>query len=252
MGWMVIATMPACFGQGPRLRDPNCLGWFVYVGDHKLNTNWAIHTEYQGRRVGGLRMPQQNLARLGLVRTLSDRVEVSAGYTYFQSFRYGKYPEVAGKPEPENRIYEDITLKDQLGRLGLEQRIRLEQRWLGSRDKTGQEAVQKWEFQNRIRFQLSVTLPLTGSTIDDQEFYLNGFDELFIGFGPNVKDNVFNQNRLSGGIGYQFSGNTKLELNYLYQIRQHAQPDPFTNRSVVELNHGVRLQFVYNLDFIEN
>lgn len=240
-----------CLGQTPRLTDANALGWLMYTGDHPISAQWAVHTEYQWRRVGAqLSTPQQNLARLGLVWTLTDRIKVSGGYTYFQSHRYGTYPEVVGHPEPENRIYEDITLADQLGRFKLEQRVRLEQRWLGTRDKTGAGSVQAWEYQNRIRYQLTVELPLQGSTVDDGEWYLNAFDELFIGFGHNVADNVFNQNRLSGGLGYQLTDKARLEVNYLYQIRQHAEPDPVARRSVVELNQGFRLNVVYNLNFL--
>ena len=246
---LVGAAASASFGQSPRLNDAHSLAWFVYVGDHKIAQKWALHTEYQWRRVDWLRDPQQQLARLGLVRTLSERVKVSGGYTYFQSHRYGRYAEVPGRAEPENRIYEDISLKDNLGRLGLSQRIRLEQRWLGKRDATGNGPVEKWTYQNRIRYQLELEFPLQGASIDDKEFYLTGFDELFIGFGQNVGQNVFNQNRLAAGPGYQFTKNAKLELVYLYQIRSHASVDAASGQPVVELNNGFRLNAVYNLDF---
>ncbi|GAB3955196.1 hypothetical protein GCM10028805_42030 [Spirosoma harenae] len=235
------------YGQQNRLNDRNSLAWFVYTGDHPIASKWALHTEYQWRRANWIHEPQQHLARLGLVRTLTDRVKLSGGYTYFQSHRYGNYPEVVKRPEPEHRIYEDITLTDQLGSLGLEHRLRLEQRWLGTRDETGEEPVQEWMYQNRIRYQLTLEIPLQGPKIDDGEWYLNAFDEVFIGFGRNVNNNVFNQNRLSGGLGYQFTNDAKLELNYLYQIRQHADPDPVSSQPVVELNHGFRLNIVYNL-----
>ncbi len=236
-------------GQAPRLNDFHALGWLVYVGDHQVAKKWAVHTEYQLRRVDWLRDPQQQLARLGLVHTLSERVKVSGGYTSFQSYRYGAYAEVPGRAEPENRLYEDLTLQDQLGRLGLKHRVRLEQRWLGSRAPSGEGPVQQWEYQNRVRYQLAATYPLQGPTIDDNEWYLAGFDEIFIGFGQNVGLNVFNQNRLSGGVGLQLSSNAKAELNYLYQIRSHATPDPASGQPVVELNHGVTLNLTYNLDF---
>ena len=237
----------AVFGQAPRLLDPNTLGWFVYSGDHQLTPRWAVHTEYQWRRINWA--PQQQLARLGLVRTVSERVTVSGGYTYFQTHRYGRYPTVANRPEPENRLYEDIALDDQLGRLALNHRLRLEQRWLGSRANEGRGEVDAWEYQNRIRYQLAAEWPLQGSTVEDGEWYLNAFDELFIGFGRNVGDNVFNQNRLSGGLGYQFTENAKIELNYLYQISQHATPEPVSGQPVFEINQGFRLNVLYNLDF---
>jgi len=248
LGPLLLAALPS-LGQSPRLNDFHSLAWFVYVGDHQVAQKWAIHTEYQMRRVDWLRDPQQQLARLGLVRTLGERVKVSGGYTYFQSHRYGPYAEVAGRATPENRLYEDLTLQDQLGRLGLKQRVRLEQRWLGERAASGQGPVQRWEYQNRIRYQLAATFPLRGPTIDDNELYLTGFDELFIGFGQNVGLNVFNQNRLSGGLGFQFTSQAKAELNYLYQVRSHADPDQASGQPVVELNQGVTLNLTYNLDF---
>lgn len=245
----MAAAAPASHGQLARLNDFHSLAWLTYVGDHKVAEKWAIHTEYQLRRVDWLRDPQQQLARLGAVRTLSARVKVSGGYTYFQSHRYGQYAEVPGRATPEHRLYEDVSLSDKLGRVGLGHRIRLEQRWLGDRDLSGNGPVQRWEYQNRIRYQLEAELPLQGATIDDKEFYLTAFDEVFLGFGQNVGQNVFNQNRLSGGLGYQFTDAVKLELSYLYQIRSHAEPDAATGQSVVELNNGLRLNVVYNLNF---
>ena len=238
---LLAAAAPASYGQSARLNDFHSLAWLTYVGDHKVAEKWAIHTEYQWRRVDWLRDPQQQLARLGAVRTLSARVKVSGGYTYFQSHRYGQYAEVPGRATPEHRAYEDVSLADQLGRVGLSQRIRLEQRWLGSRDPSGEGPVARWAYQNRIRYQLQAELPLQGASIDDKEFYLTAFDELFIGFGQNVGQN--------GGLGYQFTGDAKLELSYLYQIRSHAGPDAATGQPVVELNNGLRLNVVYNLDF---
>jgi len=247
--FLLLLLPVAALGQAPRLRDFHSLAWLVYTGEHQIAQRWALHTEVQLRRLDLVRDPQQELYRLGLVRTLSGRVKVSGGYTFFQSHRYGPYAETPGRVEPEHRAYEDVTLSDQLGRLGLAQRIRLEQRWLGARGGSGEGPVQKWEYQNRIRYQLAVEFPLQGASIDDKEFYLTGFDEVFIGFGQNVGLNVFNQNRLAGGLGYQWAKNAKAELNYLYQVRAHATPDPATNQPVVELNNGFRLNLSYSLDF---
>jgi hypothetical protein len=245
---LALAALPSR-AQSPRLNDFHSLAWFVYTGDHKIADKWALHTEYQWRRVDLVRDPQQQLARVGLVRTLTSRVKVAGGYTYFQSHRYGDYAEVAGRAEPENRLYEDVSLSDKLGRLGLSQRIRLEQRWLGSRDQTGNGPVERWRYQNRIRYQLEVQFPLQGPAIDDKEFYLTAFDEVFLGFGQNVGLNVFNQNRLSGGVGYQLSKAASLELNYLYQVRSHSKADAASGQPVVELNNGFRLNVSYDLDF---
>lgn len=240
-------------GQDARLRESNRLGWFVYNGDHQLSKRWELHTEYQWRRVNFLRHWQQSLARLGAAYQLSDQVKLAGGYTFFTTYPYGRYPVAdLGIPYPEHRIYQDFQLEDSLGRLAFSHRFRLEQRWLANLNPDSPREIESWDFQNRIRYQLQATLPLRGQTLDDGEPYLVFFDELFIGFGKNVGQNVFNQNRISGGIGYQFNKAFKLELAYLNQILQHPDVDDASGKPVFELNHGFRLNLVYDLDFTKN
>ncbi|GAB3490551.1 hypothetical protein GCM10027341_02400 [Spirosoma knui] len=237
-------------GQQSRLNDYNQISWFVYNGDHKVSQKWAIHTEYQWRRVNWGKSWQQSLARLSAVYAVNDRIAVSSGYTYFVTYPYGDYPTAdTGVPFPEHRLHEDIELSDAVGIVALKHRLRLEQRWIGEAAEDGSHRITGWEYQNRIRYQLAATLPLQGRTLDDREFYLSFFDELFISFGPNVGYNTFNQNRIYGAVGYQFQKNFKLELGYLYQITQHAEADPITNSRVFEMNNGFRLNVMYDLDF---
>lgn len=244
------------YGQGARVLDHNAIGWYVYNGDHTLSKKWGLHTEYQWRRVELIRSWQQSLARLGVSYKQSDRVKLSAGSTYLVTFPYGDYPQAnQGKPYPEQRIYEDITLTDTYQRLRLEHRFRLEQRWLaglaaaepGATTSTGR--VADWKFQNRIRYQISGKLSLTGARIGDRSFYLNFFDELFMGFGRNVDQNIFNQNRLSAGVGYQFHKGLQLELNALNQVVQHSKVAAVTGRPIFEINNGFRLNLNHTLDF---
>lgn len=244
-----LLSLPT-FGQQERIKDSNQIGWFVYNGDHKLSKNLTLHTEYQWRRVNWITDWQQSLARLGAAYKLSEKIKVGGGYTFFITYPYGKYPVAdTGVPTPEHRLYEDIQLNDALGIVKLSHRFRLEQRWLANPDENGSHTIVSWDYQNRIRYQLSAMLPLQGQTIDDHELYLSFFDELFIGFGKNVGYNIFNQNRIYGAVGYQFSENFKVELGYLNQISQHPEADPITNNRVFEYNNGFRLNVAYDLDF---
>lgn len=238
------------FGQNSRITDRNSVGWYTYNGDHKLAERWELHTEYQWRRIDFVQTWQQSLARLGLVYKLTDRVKVSGGYTNFVTYPYGNYPSAdRGIPTPEHRIYEDIEVDDTFGRLELSHRLRLEQRWLGQPSDENARRMSDWEYQHRIRYQLSATFPLSGPTIDDGEFYLNAFDELFISFGRNVGLNVFNQNRISGGLGYQIRDNVRLELNYFNRVVQHAEPEPISQKPIFDSDNGFRFNVSYDLDF---
>lgn len=195
---------------------------------------------------------QQHLLRAGLRRTLSERLTLAGGYAFVRTSRYGDYPSIVGRPRPEHRLYQDLTLSDALGRLRLTHRWRLEQRWLGQRADGGQGAVADWQYLNRARYQLAARWPLGPSAPDAPGWYLTGSEEIFIGFGRNVGQNVFNQNRIAAGLGHQFGPALGLELNYLNQISQHDVPDPTSGRAVFELNHGVRLNVLLSLDFTAN
>lgn len=255
--WLCRTTFVVCwlltfssYAQNERVSDYNTVGWYIYNGDHKLSERWQLHTEYQWRRVDLIRTWQQSLARLGLIYTLSDRVQLSSGYTNFVTYPYGRYPASdQGVPIPENRIYQDIELTDTIGRLQLAHRVRLEQRWLAQLSAVNPRKVASWEYQNRIRYQLSLTYPLLGLTVDAGEFYLNAFEELFISFGRNVGENIYNQNRLSGGLGYQLNDHFQLELNYFNRILQHADLEPRTQRRIFDYDNGFRLNVNYSLDF---
>jgi hypothetical protein len=237
-------------GQGNRVSEYNSVGWYTYTGDHKLAKRWELHTEYQWRRIDFIRAWQQSLARVGLIYSLNDRVKVSGGYTNFVTYPYGRYPASdQGVPVPENRIYQDIELTDQHGRLAVSHRFRLEQRWLAQLSETNPRKVASWEYQNRVRYQVSLTYPLSGPTINTGEFYLNAFDELFISFGRNVGNNVYNQNRISAGLGYQIRDNLKVELNYFNRILQHAEPEPLTQKPIFDYDNGFRLNVNYDIDF---
>lgn len=248
-----LLAAPAWGQATGRVLDHNAIGWFTYNGDHPISPDWAVHTEAQWRRTRLGLSRQQLLLRLGVVYRLSEQVQVSGGYTNFTTYPYGDYPTAdLGQATPEHRAYEDITLGAAYGRLQLTHRFRLEQRWLGQLVETNPKQVESWEYQHRARYQVGGELPLQGPSIDDGELYVNFFDELFIGFGSNVGRNVFNQNRLSGGLGYQLRNNWKLELNYLNQWTQHAEPTPNTQQSVFEHNNGFLLNVIYNLDFTKS
>jgi hypothetical protein len=240
------------FGQTKRIADKNQLGWYVYEGDHPVSEKWTIHTEYQWRRVKYVKNWQQSLARIGVAYQVLPQVKLGAGYTSFITFSYGDYPAAdTGEPYPERRFHQDIQISDSVGRVVWQHRFRLEQRWIGQLTENTGTKVQSWEYQNRVRYQIALLVPLQGPTLDNEEWYFNFFDELFMGFGKNVGRNIFNQNRISGGVGYQFTNDFQVELNYLYQITQHAAPEPLSGNDVFEYNQGFRLGVVYNFNFLK-
>ncbi|OIN60495.1 hypothetical protein BLX24_04015 [Arsenicibacter rosenii] len=197
-----------------------------------------------------IRSWQQSLARAGIQYSLTDHIKTSAGYTLLLGFPYGRFPESeAGVPNPEHRMYQDIDLEQTTGRLQLTHRFRLEQRWMSTWPDTGGDQSPGWQYQNRARYRIRGALPLGQPTMDEANWYLTAYDELFIGFGPNVQLDIFDQNRIFLGLGYRFSPSFRLEAGFLNQVVQHAEADPATRLPVMERNNGFTLSVYGDLDF---
>ncbi|UOR05449.1 DUF2490 domain-containing protein [Hymenobacter aerilatus] len=236
---MLLSGLTTSFGQVPttptRLNDPNFNAWLMFFSDARLSQRWGVHTEAQWRRYQGVRRPQQDFVRAAANYYVNDALMLSAGYAYALTHRYGEHP--AASRFPEHRLYQQVLLRDNLGRVQLQHRYRQEQRWVRF---AGDDA---YSYLNRSRYQLRLAVPLTGTIIQAQTPYLAAYNEVFVGFGRNVTGNVFDQNRTYFAFGYQLSAATAVETGYLYQVLQQR------NGQVFEHNHTLQLGLIYNPDW---
>lgn len=198
------------------LHDSNGNLWLNYVGDHPLfGSPLGVHLEVQNRRAEMGDEWQQLLIRPGLNYQISPSLSVSAGWAYVKTYRYGDYP--AAHDFPEHRAWEQAVYTHTGLGLDWTHRLRLEQRWIGEMKETdGDWDVANWRYENRIRYMLRTTIPLTKS----KRTYLALWDEVFINFGENVKGNVFDQNRAFIGIGQKLTDTTRLEIGFMEQTLQ--------------------------------
>lgn len=229
-----------------RLKTNNTIVWLNQFHTININKHWAVQAEYQWRRTNGLKDWQQSLLRGGIQYKFNNGVSVLAGYGWIETFPYGDYPPTAPQPFPEHRIYQQIVWNDNIGRLMLNHRGRLEQRFLGVLDPTAKEdrSITRWNYQNRIRYQIKATLPLNNATLIDKTLYAAAFDEILIGFGKNVNANIFDQNRIALMIGYKLNKVLTFELAAFNQTVQ--QPTPINGKPVYQYNSGAMFNAYFN------
>ena len=225
---MAVTTLPAS-GQARHVSDTDANGWYVYNGDHRLTNQWGAHTEFQWRRHNIITDPQQILFRVGANYYAGDHAMVTLGYGHIESYSGGSY-------SPEQRMYEQVQLRESVGRVGLTHRYRLEQRW------SELPGASSYLYLNRARYMVRGTVPLRGPKLKVKEPYFAASEEIFIGFGNNVP-NIFDQNRAYAGLGYSLSREASVEAGYLYQIAQQR------NGTVFQHNHTLQIGFTYNFDF---
>jgi hypothetical protein len=89
---------------------------------------------------------------------------------------------------------------------------------------------------------------LKGKEITDKTAYIAIYDEVFIGFGKNVNENIFDQNRVGIVLGYRFSSSIRIEAGYLNQTLQLGRE--VNNRNVFQHNNGLIINANFNIDLI--
>jgi hypothetical protein len=249
----ILLFSSAATAQNTRIKDPNQVGWWAGFATFKLNSKWGIHTEYQWRREDYVQTWQQALHRVGVNYQWSPKVQFRLGYAWIETFNYGDYPiNGMGKDFTEHRIFQMATLTDKPGRLDVSHRFMLEQRWIGRYTAPELTREDEYFFVNRLRYMFRMQCPFKGKTLDDKEFYAAAYDEIFIGFGKNVNENVFDQNRIGLLIGYRFNKTIRMEGGYFNQIlqlpREIILPGSANGRNVFQSNTGFIVNVFLNLD----
>jgi hypothetical protein len=216
-----------------RITDENQILWAPVIISTKINEKVALYTEYQWRRNNLGETWQQSLLRLGLTYNANKTTAFQAGYGWILTYPYGDYPLAPNGTFTEHRIYQQALFKVPLNAVGttLISRIRLEQRWLAvlNTDK----ALNHWNYLNRARIMQRLNFPFK---VSGKDCYASLMDEVFIGFGRNVGQNVFDQNRLYGLLGWNVNEKVQLELGVFNQILQQGKL--VTAKPVFQYNSG--------------
>lgn len=234
---VLITFSRRCFSQEQRLADNNNINWLVYTGTFKIKPKLAIHTEYQWRRLNGLKDWQQGLFRYGINYTIHKVISLNAGYVFAQTFLYGDYPNV--NASPEHRLFEQVVLKQAIDKIDLSHRFTLEQRFVGKVTLTNNKKNIDWNYQNRIRYRLRTEIPIDRKQQLENKWRIILQDELFIGWGKNIGANIFDQNRIAVLLAYKLNKNIKLEAGYINQVLQQAKR--INDKTVLQYNNGFML-----------
>lgn len=185
--------------------------WVVLNGNTKLNERFSVFHDFQFRRDDFGMSWQQLLLRAGLTYKFNNVVTTTVGYAFVQTHPYGDFP--VASTFPEHRIFEQLQLKQEIGKSSLIHRYRLEQRMIGN-SATGE--FQPFRFENEIRYLGRFIQPVIGD--ENRKLSAVLYDEIFVNFGKNVGRNVFDQNRIFAGFNYAFSKKVAIEIGYLNQM----------------------------------
>ncbi len=199
---LTLTFFPTFFATAQEVGDDRLGSWHMYFGTNRISENWSIHTEGQLRYFEQATNFNQLLLRTGLNYHLNPDALVSLGYAFIETD--GTFEEFDNEVNSiEHRIFEQLILKNKVGRFSFEHRYRLEQRFIRFGENGSPDFRRATE--HRIRYRLQVTLPLT------KIFFLNFYDEIFL----NLQGDVYGQNRLYGALGANITDKLSVQAGYL-------------------------------------
>jgi hypothetical protein len=211
--------------------------WTAYFNQTRLSDKWGLWADVH------FRLTEDFTNRLGLsifriapVYYVTDQTRISSGYGYITSYNIDPLPDL-----PEHRLWQQVQWFDKKQRLSLAQYFRVEERF--RRTLEAGELSDDYTFSWRFRYNFAITIPLTRKTIAPKTPFLFLNDEVHVSAGKNIGNNYLDQNRLFGGIGYQFTAQLNAQIGYLYVFQQLAASNTFVHTD------AIRFFVFHNLDF---
>lgn len=186
-------------------QENNLGSWLTYFGNQKISDRWNLQSDFQIRDYQIFNQRSQLLLRAGLGYNLKqNNHNLLIGYAYVATNGYDK-DDILTSKKIENRFYQQYTYKNKIKSIALNHRFRLEERFFPN------------EFGLRGRYFIAAQKPINIKCLNKNNFYLSGYNEIFI----DLKATQFDRNRLYGGLGYKINDFFRVETGYMIQSQKN-------------------------------
>jgi Protein of unknown function (DUF2490) len=185
------------------LAQPKSLGcWLNYTNQIQFSKKLGLNIDYQYRNYTFIHNYEQSIVRGAIYYRLEkQQIQFSAGVAYANTSRY--LPSRDAKQNiDENRIHQQILIGNKFGRIYINHRYRLEERFFKKQDLI------------RFRYNLNLQIPFNKNEIEPGAVYLSLTNEIFL----HNKIPHFDRYRIIGEIGYYISPSFRVESGLLWQI----------------------------------
>lgn len=231
--FVFFASNLSLFAQGNKTAPDPGGYWLAYTGDNKINSRIGIHSEVQLRNFFLPHTVSTFLVRTGLNFYIKPFAMATVGYGYF--YNDPSSDEVIGSRASENRIWQQLVLRQKTTFIFMEHRYRMEQRFIHNvTNKTDQ-------IDYRIRYRFQTLYPLYSVSPHLRHLFVSMNNEIMINF-KREPARVFDRNRFFAGLGYQVSPKMNFQLGYLNQFIN------IPGKATGQTDHIVQFAVAYNMD----
>ena len=236
---IMILSIPNSFAQIKEKEvDTQSQSWFSINSTIRLNNKFGIVADLHMRRTSFISDPSFYFVRTGLNFWIKENITATMGYGYMWV--------APSKPlwhhyAQEHRVYQQIQVNSKIGKIGLLNRVRNEQRW--QEKIINDEFTNDYKFTDRVRYLLSMTIPVFKNPHCPS---LAISDELAVQFGKEIVYNTFDQNRFFVGIKQPIGKSLSFDLGYMMVYQQKASGYQYGKYNTF------RWFFYYTPDFRKN
>lgn len=176
--------------------------WFQYLMSAKLTDKNTLTALAQYRSFDFAYDTRLFLANAYIDHEVAPGIKPAAGFMFLILESYNS--DESKRIRYEKRPFQQVTMENNIGRTSISNRLRVEERFINNPD----------EFVVRLRYLISVKIP----------FNKKGEKERLYGILKNeirmniVKDEPFDSNRITAGIGIKTGKNSAIELAFINQL----------------------------------
>lgn len=201
--------------------------WVQYYCQVQLSESWSLQGDTGFRWREGLSEKAVYLFRVGARYSMAPSWHLGAGVFYSGSYGADHVD------QKEIRPYQDVTYNIVVQKIEVNQRLRVESRFLQAVDSGPND------FRLRLRYNLSATLPLfrLSKTKPARSLNLIVGDEIFL----HAESRAFDRNRLIIGPSLRWSPSLQIGLQWCSQYAATPNPLEYQQTGIVWLT--VRQQF---------
>lgn len=235
---LLLATLfiPTIGIAQPKEVATNHETWYSLQGFYPVSERVTLASEIHYRRVNWLEDQSDYFLRPLVYFKATSNWTLHAGYTFAKFYPVGLQP--SSNLMMEHNVFLGAAHLSKWGKLKLQQRFRVEDRWRTPVFVDGHH--DRYKSYQRFRYRIRLQYPLGKS----QKWIAQLKDEVWLNFGKNAKT-TFNQNWLVGGIGYRWTSKFNTILNYQWQYL------PKSDGIHVESNMIFQLEINYKIDLIK-
>lgn len=212
--------------------------WLGMYSRYRLADKFWFHGEYhvRRRRLVLTEMAQLYL-RFGVTWRPLDNLELTGGVVTPLYWSENDPPAGITRVVPQFRFWEQAVLTQNISRVKLYHQYRFEQRW--RRDFLEDSPfLLTW----RWRYRITAYVPINQPRMAKGTFFAAANQEVFIQTGKSIIYDIFEDNRIYGGVGYVINDNLQVQTGYMFTYRHDGAPDSFQNR------HIYRISVYHNFD----